>query len=433
MEKILIVIFLGLFCGRMALRFILQRLNVRYLVLHGKEIPSVFAGSIDVGILNKMVDYASEQSRLESKENITSDIIELAIIFLLLPLLIVWITGIHVHLIGQALLFFAVLALISGVAGLPFDLYHTFILEKKYGFSTITWRLWLTDMTKSIIISSIIMAIIISAVMGFVILLPLSWWFWGWVFFAIFQIMLLWLYPVLIAPLFNRFEPVQDEALTEKITTMLAKAGLQARGIYQVDEGKRSKHTNAYFTGIGRSKRIVLFDTLLSSHTHDEIVSILAHEIGHWKGKHILKQLVFTIITSLLLFYIIYHAVNWSPLFNAFRINQSPVYAGFFLVALYLEIIGFYLSPIGVAVTRHFEREADRTAVHLTGVVQPMINALKRLAKDNLSNLHPHPWYVRFYYSHPPLVDRIEYLHSLDYNRDNGKEHNSAKPLIFGG
>jgi len=418
MEKILIVIFLGLFCGRMALRFILQRLNMRNLVLHGKEIPSVFAGSIDAGILNKMVDYASEQSRLESKENITSDIIELAIVFLLLPSLIEWITGMHVHLIGQALLFFAVLVLISGAAGLPFDLYHTFILEKKYGFSTITWRLWLADMAKSIILSAIIMAIIISAVMGFVILLPLSWWFWGWVFFTIFQIMLLWLYPVLIAPLFNRFEPVQDEALTEKITTMLAKAGLQARGIYQVDEGKRSRHTNAYFTGIGRSKRIVLFDTLLSSHTHDEIVSILAHEIGHWKGKHILKQLVFMIITSLLLFYIIYHVVNWSPLFNAFRINQSPVYAGFFLVSLYLEIIGFYLSPIGVAVTRHFEREADRTAVHLTGVVQPMINALKRLAKDNLSNLHPHPWYVCFYYSHPPLVDRIEYLESLDYNRD---------------
>jgi STE24 endopeptidase len=292
MEKKLIVIFLGLFCGRIALRFILQRLNIRNLVLHGREIPSVFAGSIDAGILNKMVDYASEQSRLESKENITSDIIELAIVFLLLPSLIVWIDGMHAHLIGQALLFFAILVLIPGAAGLPFDLYHTFVLEKKYGFSTITWRLWLTDMAKSIIISAIIMAIIISAVMGFVILLPLIWWFWGWVFFTIFQIMLLWLYPVLIAPLFNRFEPVQDEVLKGKITTLLANAGLQARGIYQVDEGKRSRHTNAYFAGIGRAKRIVLFDTLLSSHTHDEIVSILAHEIGHWMGKHIDRKSV---------------------------------------------------------------------------------------------------------------------------------------------
>jgi STE24 endopeptidase len=422
MGKILIIIFLGFFCGRMALRYILQRLNIRNLALHGKEIPSVFAGSIDTGILNKMVDYASEQSRLESKENIASDIIELATVFLLLPPLVAWVTGMPVHLIGQALLFFTVLALVSGVAGLPFDLYHTFVLEKKYGFSTITWRLWLSDMAKSAIISAILMAIIISAVLGFVILLPLSWWFWGWVFFTLFQIMLLWLYPVLIAPLFNRFEPVQDEALTGKIAIMLARAGLRARGIYQVDEGKRSRHTNAYFAGIGRSKRIVLFDTLLASHTHDEIVSILAHEIGHWKGKHILKQLSFMIITSLLLFYIIYHVVNWPPLFDAFRINQNPVYAGFFLVALYLEIIGFFLSPIGAAVARHFEYEADRTAVDLTGVAQPMINALKRLAKDNLSNLHPHPWYVRFYYSHPPLVDRIAYLQSMDYNGNQGRK-----------
>lgn len=418
MEKILVVVFLGLFCGRTALRYILLRLNLRNLALHGKEIPSVFAGSIDAGLLNKTVDYISEQSRLETKANITSDIIELATVFLLVPSLIMWITGLHVHLIVQALLFFAVLVLINGATALPFDLYHTFVLEKKYGFSTITWRLWLSDIAKSTMISGIFMAIIISAVMGFVILLPRSWWFWGWAFFTLFQIMLLWLYPVLIAPLFNRFEPVLDEALTEKITALLVRAGLQAQGIYQVDEGKRSRHTNAYFTGIGRTKRIVLFDTLLSSHTHDEIVSILAHEIGHWKKKHILKQLAFMIIASLLLFYIMYLVISWPPLFDAFRIHPSPVYAGFFLMSLYLTVIGFYLSPLGAAVTRHFEREADRMAVRLTDTAQPMINALKRLAKDNLSNLHPHPWYVRFYYSHPPLVERMEYLQSLEDHRD---------------
>ncbi|MRR16750.1 MAG: M48 family peptidase [Deltaproteobacteria bacterium] len=422
MEKILIVVFLGLFCGRTALRYILQRLNLRNLALHGKEIPSVLAGSIDAGVLNKTVDYVSEQSRLETKENITHDMIELATVFLLLPSLLMWITGMHAHLVAQALIFFAVLFLISGAAGLPFDLYHTFVLEKKYGFSTITWKLWLADTAKSVLISAILMAIIIGTVMGFIILLPRSWWFWGWAFFTLFQIMMMWLYPVLIAPFFNKFEPIQDEALTEKITTLLARAGLETRGIYQVDEGKRSRHTNAYFTGIGRAKRIVLFDTLLSSHTHDEIASILAHEIGHWKGRHILKQLVFTMIISLLLFYIIYHVVNWPPLFNAFRINHNPVYAGFFLILLYLEVIGFYLSPIGAAVVRHFEREADRKAVELTGGAQPMINALKRLAKDNLSNLHPHRWYVCFYYSHPPLVDRIEYLQSLDCRRDKSGE-----------
>jgi STE24 endopeptidase len=219
---------------------------------------------------------------------------------------------------------------------------------------------------------------------------------------------------VLIAPLFNKFEPIKDEALREKINALLNKAGLKAKGIYQVDEGKRSKHTNAYFTGIGKTKRIVLYDTLLSSHTPEEIVAVLAHEIGHWKKKHILKQLSFMIVASLILLYCVYLIVNWQALYNAFGLNYQPVYAGLFLVSLYFGAAGFFLSPIGAAITRRYEREADRMAFELTGTALPMINALKRLAKDNLTNLHPHPFYVWFYYSHPPLIERIEYLQAMD-------------------
>jgi len=419
MAKILLAIFLVLFIGRMVLRYVLQWLNMKNLKVHGKEIPPVFEGEIDEATLNKMVDYAYDQSRLEAGENLVGDIIELAVLFFLLPLLVVWLTGINLNIIGQALIFFAALAVISGIAGLPFDLYHTFVLERKYGFSTITWKLWLTDLLKSLLISAIIMAIIVSALIAFITYLPKSWWFWGWAFFTLFQVVMLWLYPVLIAPLFNKFEPIKDESLKEKIVALLSKAGLQAKGIYQVDEGKRSKHTNAYFTGIGKTKRIVLYDTLLSSHTQEEIVSVLAHEIGHWKKKHILKQLAFMILASLILFYLVYLIVGWPPLYRAFGMIQTPVYAGLFLVSLYLAAGGFFLSPAGSAITRHFEREADRMAFDLTGTAKPMVSALKRLAKDNLSNLHPHPWYVRFYYSHPPLTERIEYLQAMDDK--NGK------------
>lgn len=414
MAKILLAIFLILFIGRMALRYVLQWLNIKNLKVHGKEIPPVFEGEIDEATLNKMVDYTYDQSRLEAGENLVGDIIELAVLFLLLPLLVVWLTGINLNIIGQALIFFAALAVISGIAGLPFDLYHTFVLERKYGFSTITWKLWLTDLLKSLLISSIMMTIIVSALIAFITYLPKSWWFWGWAFFTLFQVVMLWLYPVLIAPLFNKFEPIKDESLKEKIVALLSKAGFQAKGIYQVDEGKRSKHTNAYFTGMGKTKRIVLYDTLLSSHTQEEIVSVLAHEIGHWKKKHILKQLAFMILASLILFYLVYLIVGWPPLYRAFGMIQTPVYAGLFLVSLYLAAGGFFLSPAGSAITRHFEREADRMAFDLTGTAKPMVSALKRLAKDNLSNLHPHPWYVRFYYSHPPLTERIEYLQAMD-------------------
>jgi STE24 endopeptidase len=222
-----------------------------------------------------------------------------------------------------------------------------------------------------------------------------------------------------IAPWFNKFEPVQDDILREKIMALMDQTGLRAEGIYQVDEGKRSRHTNAYFTGIGRAKRIVLYDTLLSSHTHEEILAVLAHEIGHWKKKHVLKQLAFVISASLVLFYLVYRVIGWPPLYDAFGIVQMPVYAGLFLASLYLGAAGFFLSPAGAAVKRRFEREADRMAFDLTGTAAPMISALKRLAKDNLANLHPHPWYVKFYYSHPPLVERIEYLETMDYR--NGK------------
>jgi len=409
-----LVLFLILFLGRIIWRYILQQLNISNLRNHGKEIPPVFQGVIDEATLAKMVDYTYDNSRLETKENLAEDIIELAILFLLLPVLVGKLAGLHLHLILQALIFFGVLAAIGGVAGIPFDIYDTFVLEKKYGFSTITWRLWLTDLIKSVIISAVLMGFMLAAFMAFILYLPGTWWFWAWVFFTMFEILLMWLYPVVIAPLFNKYEPIKDESLKEKITALMAQVGLKAKGIYQVDEGKRSKHTNAYFTGIGKTKRIVLYDTLLASHSPEEILAVLAHEIGHWKKKHILKQLIFMIVASLAVLYFTYLIVNWPPLYSTFGLIYTPVYAGLFLVSLYLSCAGFFLSPIGAAIMRRYEREADKMAMELVGTSEPMINALKRLAKDNLSNLHPHPLYVWFYYSHPPLIERIEYLKVMD-------------------
>jgi STE24 endopeptidase len=417
LENTLLVLFLILFLGRIIWRYILQQLNIRQLREHGKEIPPVFQGVIDEATLAKMVDYTYDNSRLETKENLVEDILELAIFFLFLPVLVGKLAGLPLHLIWQALIFFGVLSIIGGVAEIPFDLYDTFVLERKYGFSTITWKLWLTDLIKSVIISVVLMGFMLAAFMAFILYLPKSWWFWAWVFFTAFEILLMWLYPVVIAPLFNKYEPIKDEELKEKIISLLDKVGLKAKGIFQVDEGKRSKHTNAYFTGIGKTKRIVLYDTLLASHSHDEILAVLAHEIGHWKKKHILKQLIFMIVLSLVGLYFVYLVVNWPPLYSTFGLKQTPVYAGLLLVSIYLSCLGFFFSPLGAIISRRYEREADKMATDLVGTSEPMINALKRLAKDNLSNLHPHPWYVWFYYSHPPLIERIEYLKIMDSER----------------
>jgi STE24 endopeptidase len=221
---------------------------------------------------------------------------------------------------------------------------------------------------------------------------------------------MLWLYPVLIAPLFNKFEPIENQSLVESIGALMEKVGLHVKGVFKMDASKRSKHTNAYFTGIGRNKRIVLFDTLLASHTEEEVLAILAHEVGHWVKKHVLKQIVVLEIISLVLFYLVSKILDWPLPYQTFGFTEPVSYVGLFLLSALFGPIGYFVHPIESAIMRKFEREADDFALELTRKEEPMQHALKRLAMDNLANLIPHPLYAWFYYSHPPLVERIERL-----------------------
>jgi STE24 endopeptidase len=245
-----------------------------------------------------------------------------------------------------------------------------------------------------------------------------SWWLWAWIFFASFQLLIMWLYPVLIAPLFNKYEPVKNEELRLRITGMAEKAGFRIKGIYQVDAGKRSRHSNAFFTGLGKNKRIVLFDTLIASHTVDEIVSVLAHEIGHWKKKHIMKQLIAIEAAAGLFLFIAYLLLSWPPLYGAFGFPQGIFFVGLFLVGIVLRPILFFFTPARSAISRRYEIEADNFAFSLVGTTGFLAAALRRLARDNLSNLYPHPFFAWFYYSHPPLVSRIERLMRMDPKLD---------------
>jgi STE24 endopeptidase len=190
----------------------------------------------------------------------------------------------------------------------------------------------------------------------------------------------------------------------------MEKVGLRPKGVWRMDASKRSKHTNAYFTGIGKSKRIVLFDTLLTSHTAEEILAVLAHEIGHWKKKHVLQQLILAEILSLAGFYIVAQLLSWPVLYHTFGFAKPIPYVGLFLVGALFGPLGYFAQPAGSAISRKFEREADDFALSLMQKAEPMANALKRLAVDNLANLSPHPFYAWFYYSHPPLVERISRL-----------------------
>jgi STE24 endopeptidase len=229
-----------------------------------------------------------------------------------------------------------------------------------------------------------------------------------------FELLLLWLFPVVILPLFNKFDPIENIGLEDRIRTLMEKVGLRAKGIFKMDASKRSKHTNAFFVGLGRTKRIVLFDTLLGSHTEEEILAVLAHEAGHWKKRHVLRMLVPLEILSFVSFYAVAKLLNWQLIYQTFGFQESHIYVGLFLIGAFISLLGFFAEPLESGISRRFEREADDFALGVMEAAKPMSSALKRLAADNLANLSPHPLYAWFYYSHPPLVERVARLTPSD-------------------
>jgi len=407
--------FIVLFAAAALTRYVLARMNIAHLREHGHIVPEAFREEIDSATLARMRDYTVESSRFQSLESLADDALLLAVLAGgALPWLCGALESWNLHAVWSGTLFFGILYAASVLLDIPFSLYGTFVIEKKYGFSTITPQLWLMDLVKSLVVSVILMALLFIPFFALIHWLPQSWWFAAWVFFALFQMLMIWLYPLVIAPLFNKYVPVKDDVLRERIMAMAQKAGLKAEGIFEVDAGKRSRHSNAYFTGLGRSKRIVLFDTLIATHSRDEIVAVLAHEIGHWKLRHVLKQLILMEVVALAGFYVVFRLMSWPVLYETFGFAGPLPYAGLLLSAILLKPAAFFLTPLGAAISRKYERDADHYVLGLVGSTRFLAQALKRLAKENLANLHPHPTYVAFYYSHPPLAERVERLRAMD-------------------
>ncbi len=387
-------------------------LNTHHLRVHGKRIPRGFEGIIDQEKLGKINDYTVDNTVLMVAKTITGKIVFVVIILSgFLPLISDILKGIN--LIWAGLIFFAIPGVISALVSLPFDYYHIFHIEERYGFNTRTLKTWVSDILKSLLIIVILGTILLSLFLNLIIHTGGSWWVWAWLAFFLFQVIIIVIYPTLIAPIFNKFTPIEDIELDKSIRELAESQGLDIKGIFQMDAGKRSRHTNAYLSGLGKTKRIVLYDTLLESHKNDEILAVLAHEIGHLKKGHIKKHIIISAITSLLLFFAASKMIAWAFMYESFGFSSTQVYVGLFLIAVLWEPIGFFLSPLSMAISRRFEREAD----HYTSIAlkssEPLISALKKIALDNLSNLSPHPLYVRFNYRHPPVPERIKDLEGM--------------------
>jgi len=302
--------------------------------------------------------------------------------------------------------------LIFTLTALPTDIYSTFAIEAKFGFNKTAIGLYLSDKLKGLILSALLGVPFLLVVLWLMDIMGWSWWLWAFAFISAFQLLMIVIFPTFIAPWFNKFEPLKEGELRERILALAEQIGFKTSGIYSMDGSKRSAHSNAYFTGIGKAKRIVLFDTLIDQMTTAQGLAVLAHEMGHYKMKHIRRMLL---VQTVFLFgglYILSLLVAFPPFFSAFGIASSN-HGALVLFSLVAGPFTFYLAPLMNSLSRKHEYEADRFAAITLRDGRPMEEALVNLTVKNLSNLTPHPWYSAYHYSHPTAVERINAIRHL--------------------
>lgn len=404
---------LTLYLAVLAARLWLRGLNLRHLRRHGDEVPAGFEGVVDAAQLERACAYTLAGSRVGLIESLCGSL--LLVLFLfggLLPRYDQWIAGLADGFIAQGVLFLLGLLLAQTCLDIPFSLYRTFVLEARFQFNVTPPRLWCSDLLKSLLVGGLLLTLVASGALALVLASPNWWWLWVWGFFALVTLTLIYLSPVLIEPLFFKFTPLSRTGLAVQAKALMARAGLQIERVQQVDASRRSRHSNAYFTGIGKVKRIVLFDTLLEQMADDEILAVLAHEAGHWRLGHIWKRLLGMELVALAGCLLAWGLLDQGVLPGLLDLPAAGFVAQLLILGFLASLVGFPLTPLFSARSRRHEWQADRFAAELTGEPEALARALVKLSRENLSNLHPHPWYAWFYYSHPPAAARVARLQS---------------------
>jgi STE24 endopeptidase len=310
----------------------------------------------------------------------------------------------------QQLALLASFAVLGGLLELPFSLYQTFVVEQRFGFNKMTWKLWLADTLKSTLLGAVIGLPIAALILWLMGAAGQLWWLWAWGAWMGFNLLLMLIYPTFIAPLFNKFKPLDDPTLKARVTALMKRCGFAAKGLFVMDGSTRSAHANAYFTGFGASKRVVFYDTLLRQLNASEVEAVLAHELGHFKHRHIVKRLIAMFALSLAGFALLgwvstqvwfYAGLGVQP--NLAAPNSA---LALLLFMLAVPVFGFFIAPLPARLSRKHEFEADAYAVAQTSGAD-LSAALLKLYQDNASTLTPDPLFVSFYYSHPPASERL--------------------------
>jgi len=406
--------FLFLLLAVYAGKLLLCALNLRFLARHGDDIPAGWEADIDRDRLRKANRYTLAGSRLGLLESLFSQALGLLFAFLLLPHYDAWVQAKSSHLVLQGLLFFGLTGLAQALLGLPFSAWRTFVIEARFGFNRTGWRLWLQDLLKGALVSALLFAALVSGALALVLWSPHWWWLLVWVFMALFSLLLLYIFPCLIEPLFFKFSPLQRPGLENRVRELAEAAGIRVSRVQQVDASRRSGHSNAYFTGIGRVKRIVLFDTLLEQLEDGQVLAVLAHELGHWKHGHLRRRLVAGQLVSLAACLSAWWLLQQDWLPRLVGAADLGFCGRLVVLSLLGGLLGFCWTPVASWLSRRHERQADRYAVQATGQPGELAAALRRMARENLSNLHPHPLYAAIYFSHPPVVERVAALVEAD-------------------
>ena len=405
------VLFVAFFILSLGLRFWLSNRHIRHVLAHRNAVPAEFAATIPLAAHQKAADYTVAKTRFGLLEMAWGAALLLAWTLLggldlLNKLLLVWIGG----GMAQQLALLAAFAVIGGLLDLPFTLWQTFRLEERFGFNKMSFRLWLGDAAKGTLLGAVIGLPIAALILWLMGAAGERWWLWAWAAWTAFNLLLMLIYPSFIAPLFNKFKPLDDAGLKARVTALMQRCGFAAKGLFVMDGSRRSAHANAYFTGFGASKRVVFYDTLLRQLNAGEVEAVLAHELGHFKYRHIVKRMVTMFALSLAGFALL----GWVS-------SQSWFYAGLgvqpnmaapnnalalLLFMLAVPVFGFFVAPLSARMSRKHEFEADAYAVAQTSGAD-LAAALLKLYQDNASTLTPDPVFVKFYYSHPPASERL--------------------------
>jgi STE24 endopeptidase len=419
-SSIFTVIFVLALSASLVVRLWLARRQVAFVGAHRDAVPAAFAERVGISAHRKAADYTIAKQRLSMLHTLADALLLLAMTLGGgLAAIVAWTETIAIPLLWRDVLMFVIAGVIYGIVNLPFSWWHTFRIEERFGFNRMTLGLWLADLAKGLAVAVVLGLPLLVLILWLMYAAGTVWWLWAWGAWMIFQVLILVLYPTLIAPLFNKFTPMGESPARQRVEALLARCGFKSAGLFVMDGSKRSGHGNAYFTGFGKAKRIVFFDTLLARLAPEEIEAVLAHELGHYKLKHVAKRIVWSAVLSLAILALLAFLAREPWFYAGLGIPEAMLPVAFSrpgialeLFLLALPVFTFMLEPLSALYSRRHEFEADAFATRHASAAALTL-ALVKMYEDNAATLTPDPLHSAFYDSHPPAAIRIAHIEAL--------------------